>query len=143
LGAPTVEQARASVVSYLAHRARPLGVPIHVVVDDPEGQFVLVVNPDGSLGETFTSEPDHATIPPGGHRGEPVDGEPDSPSAPAAPRAGRRGPRRRHAARARQFRAPGPRGGAPGGAARGAAARPLAGPALPGGHCGSPPGPCP
>lgn len=83
LGAPTVEQARASVVSYLAHRARPLGVPIHVVVDDPEGQFVLVVNPDGSLGETFTSEPDHDTIPPGGHRGEPVDGEPDAPSAPA------------------------------------------------------------
>lgn len=65
-GAPTVVQARETLVSYLAHRARPLGSPIRVIVDEPEGRFDLTVDPDGSVSLTSSAEPpEHDTIPPG------------------------------------------------------------------------------
>ena len=63
--ATTLEQTRADVVARVAAVARAEGRPIQVDTYDPEGRFILTVNPDGSLGEmTNTSDLPEDTIPP-------------------------------------------------------------------------------
>jgi len=62
--ATTLEQTRSDVVAHVASRARTQGRPIQVDVYDPEGRFLLTVNPDGSLGEMTSNDLPEDTIPP-------------------------------------------------------------------------------
>ncbi|WP_156253775.1 ATPase [Pseudactinotalea terrae] len=70
--ATTLQQTRADVVAHIAAHARQQGRPIQVDTYDPEGRFVLTVNPDGSLGEMTSNDLPEDTIPPGSVTAEEV-----------------------------------------------------------------------
>ncbi|WP_420111696.1 ATPase [Pseudactinotalea sp.] len=77
--ATTLEQTRADVVARVAAVARAEGRAVQVDTYDPEGRFVLTVNPDGSLGEMSSSDLPEDTIPPA----QATASAPEPPSAPA------------------------------------------------------------
>lgn len=62
--ATTLEQTRADVVAYVASVARTEGRPLRMDTYDPEGRFILTVNPDGTLGESVSNDLPEDTIPP-------------------------------------------------------------------------------